>query len=113
MGAARDFMNHNFGKYKNSRNQPVHLSKNMKMAKDLVSKNINYNSPTQYIVESIVVFVSEDGKPVPNTTFLKYPGEIKVYNKRSAKKFIKKFFRGTKQDKNTEYAEKYLKRLVQ
>jgi len=108
MGSARDFMNHNFGKYKNSRGEEMYLSKNMAMARDIVSKNM-----PGFKVESIVVCMTYPGKPVTNTMFFKYPGNIRVLSIKSAPRYIAKFFRGTKNTEKTLWGIKFLESHTQ
>lgn len=108
MGAARDFMNHNFGRYKNSSGKEMHLGKNMDMARDIVSRNM-----PGFKVESVVICMTYPGKPVTNTMFLKYPGNIRVLSVKSAPRYIAKFFRGTKNTEKTLWGIKFLESHTQ
>jgi len=90
---------------------PVKMSKSMDMARDRIQRLLGDN----YIVESCVILVSNPSskQSLSTTWFMRYPGNIKVFNEFSGKKFIKKFFKNQEYTKSTALAEKKLKKLVQ
>lgn len=90
--------------------QPVEMSQSMAMAKDKVKRMLGNN----YEVEACVVLVSNpaSSKGMPTTFMMRYPGNIKVFNEHGAEKFFKKFFKGQEYTKQTEIAERKLKRIT-
>lgn len=104
-------MHQNLSRYKTGSGKEVNLSRSAIMAKDIISRNM-----PGYEVEAIVVFTTDPKNPrakAPNTTFLTYPGGVKAYNDKGAKKFIKKYFRGQQRTMATYNGEVALKKLVQ
>lgn len=104
-------MRRNFSKYRSKSGNQVKLSKSMIMAKDILSQKL-----PGYQVEAIVVFTTDPRNPratAPNTTFLTYPGGVKAYNDAGARKFINRFFRGTRRTPETLKAEHFLKSITQ
>lgn len=101
----------NLGKYRTRSGRDVKLSKSMIMAKNILQKQF-----PDYDVEAIVVFVTDPRNPrakQPNTMLLNYPGNVKAFNERGAKRFMKKFFRGQNRTVASYNAEVALKKLVQ
>lgn len=99
----------NFGAYLNRKGEPVTMSRSMGMARDILSREL-----PNHLVEGIVVFTNNPDNSkakVPFTRFLTFPGDIRVYNDRTAQRYIASFLGGQQRTKQTVQAERYLSRL--
>lgn len=102
-------INRNFGPYISSKGNKVTMSRSMEMARDVLSREL-----PNHLVEAIVVFTNDPDNPrakVPFTRFLTFPGGIRVYNDRTAQRYIASFLGGQQRTKQTLQAERYLARL--
>lgn len=105
-----DRINRNLGAYKTSQGKTVTMTRSMQMAKDILSREM-----PNHLVEGIVVFTNDPNNrkaKVPNTRFLRFPGKIRVYNDRTAQRYIASFLGGQKRTAATVQAERFLQRLT-